>query len=40
MELKVSALTAVEAQLGEDAWLASNTSSLSVTALAGTLQRP
>ena len=40
MELKVAALTAVEAQLGEGAWLASNTSSLSITALSRELQRP
>src|SRR5664279_4721398 len=40
MDLKVAALTAVEAQLGEGAWLASNTSSLSITALSRVLQRP
>jgi len=40
MELKVAALTAVEAQLDDGAWLASNTSSLSVTALAKVLRRP
>jgi 3-hydroxybutyryl-CoA dehydrogenase len=40
LELKAAALAAVEAQLGAAAWLASNTSSLSVTALAGALQRP
>jgi 3-hydroxybutyryl-CoA dehydrogenase len=40
MELKVAALCAVEGHLGAGAWLASNTSSLSVTALAGALQRP
>lgn len=40
IELKVAALTAVEAQLGERAWLASNTSSLSITALAAVLERP
>jgi 3-hydroxybutyryl-CoA dehydrogenase len=40
IELKVAALTAVEAQLGEGAWLASNTSSLSITTLSGALQRP
>jgi 3-hydroxybutyryl-CoA dehydrogenase len=40
IELKVAALAAVEAQLGAGAWLASNTSSLSVTALAGALRRP
>jgi len=40
MALKTAALAAVEEQLGEGAWLASNTSSLSVTELAGALQRP
>jgi 3-hydroxybutyryl-CoA dehydrogenase len=40
LELKVEALTAVEAQLGPGAWLASNTSALSLTALAAALQRP
>jgi 3-hydroxybutyryl-CoA dehydrogenase len=39
-ELKVSALKAVEEQLGQEAFLASNTSSLSVTDLAAQLQRP
>jgi 3-hydroxybutyryl-CoA dehydrogenase len=39
-ELKVSALKAVEEQLGDEAFLASNTSSLSVTDLAAQLQRP
>lgn len=39
-DLKVEALTAVEAELGEDAWLASNTSSLSIDGLAEKLQRP
>ncbi|KRE47652.1 3-hydroxybutyryl-CoA dehydrogenase [Arthrobacter sp. Soil736] len=39
-ELKVSALKAVEEQLGHEAFLASNTSSLSVTDLAAQLQRP
>jgi 3-hydroxybutyryl-CoA dehydrogenase len=39
-ELKVSALKAVEEQLGHEAVLASNTSSLSVTDLAAQLQRP
>lgn len=38
--LKASALTAVEEQLDADAWLASNTSSLSVSELAEKLQRP
>ena len=40
MELKIAALTSVEAQLDDGAWLASNTSSLSVTALARVLRRP
>jgi 3-hydroxybutyryl-CoA dehydrogenase len=39
-ELKVSALKAVEEQLAAGAFLASNTSSLSVTDLAAQLQRP
>jgi 3-hydroxybutyryl-CoA dehydrogenase len=39
-ELKVSALKAVEEQLSAHAFLASNTSSLSVTDLAAQLQRP
>ncbi|MER2136333.1 MAG: 3-hydroxyacyl-CoA dehydrogenase NAD-binding domain-containing protein, partial [Arthrobacter sp.] len=39
-ELKATALTAVEEQLDADAWLASNTSSLSVSELAEKLQRP
>ncbi|WP_457973818.1 3-hydroxyacyl-CoA dehydrogenase family protein [Arthrobacter sp. D1-17] len=39
-ELKVSALKAVEEQLAATAFLASNTSSLSVTDLAAQLQRP
>ncbi|RAM38769.1 3-hydroxyacyl-CoA dehydrogenase family protein [Arthrobacter globiformis] len=39
-ELKVSALKAVEEQLPPEAFLASNTSSLSVTDLAAQLQRP
>jgi 3-hydroxybutyryl-CoA dehydrogenase len=38
--LKAEALTAVEAELGEDAFLATNTSSLSVSELAGHLARP
>jgi len=38
--LKSAALTAVEEQLAADAWLATNTSSLSVAALAERLQRP
>ena len=40
MDLKTAALAAVEGQLDDDAWLASNTSSLSVTELAGALRRP
>ncbi|MBG6185270.1 3-hydroxybutyryl-CoA dehydrogenase [Arthrobacter sp. CAN_A214] len=39
-ELKTRALRAVEDQLKADAWLATNTSSLSVSGLAGNLQRP
>ncbi|WP_431709965.1 3-hydroxyacyl-CoA dehydrogenase family protein [Glutamicibacter uratoxydans] len=39
-ELKVSSLQAVEAVMAEDAVLASNTSSLSVSGLAAELQRP
>jgi 3-hydroxybutyryl-CoA dehydrogenase len=39
-DLKVTALKAVEAHLSAHAYLASNTSSLSVTALAGELARP
>lgn len=38
--LKTEALRSVEAQLAPDAWLASNTSSLSITELAGVLERP
>ena len=38
--LKATALTAVEEQLDAGAWLASNTSSLSVSELAEKLQRP
>lgn len=39
-DLKVDALTAVEEELGEGAWLASNTSSLSIDGLAEKLSRP
>jgi 3-hydroxybutyryl-CoA dehydrogenase len=39
-ELKAAALKAVEEQLAPSAWLATNTSSLSVAKLAETLQRP
>jgi len=39
-DLKVSSLQNVEANLREDAWLASNTSSLSINGLAAELQRP
>lgn len=39
-DLKVSSLQAVEAELADDAVLASNTSSLSMTGLAGHLVRP
>jgi 3-hydroxybutyryl-CoA dehydrogenase len=38
--LKVAMLTKVEAVLADDAWLASNTSSLSIDMLAATLARP
>ena len=38
--LKTEALRSVEAQLAPDAWLASNTSSLSITELGGVLERP
>lgn len=38
--LKTQALRSVEAHLAPDAWLASNTSSLSITDLAGVLERP
>lgn len=40
LELKLDALTRVEAQLAPDAWLASNTSSISITSLASSLTRP
>lgn len=39
-DVKVESLTAVEAELGAEAWLASNTSSLSIDGLAEKLQRP
>jgi 3-hydroxybutyryl-CoA dehydrogenase len=39
-ELKSTALTAVEEQLSPGAWLATNTSSLSVAGLAAVLRRP
>ncbi|TLP79052.1 3-hydroxyacyl-CoA dehydrogenase family protein [Nesterenkonia sphaerica] len=39
-ELKVSSLQQVEAHLAETAWLATNTSSMSVTELGNTLRRP
>ena len=39
-DLKVSSLREVEANLSEGAWLATNTSSLSVDGLAAQLQRP
>jgi 3-hydroxybutyryl-CoA dehydrogenase len=38
--MKTEALRSVEDQLGSDAWLATNTSSLSVTSLAENLARP
>ncbi|MDO5635142.1 MAG: 3-hydroxyacyl-CoA dehydrogenase family protein [Micrococcus sp.] len=40
MGLKIASLTGVEEHLSEDAWLATNTSSLSVDELAGHLRRP
>lgn len=40
MELKLAALAGVEAVISADAWLASNTSSISITALASNLKRP
>lgn len=40
VDLKVETLTAAEKVLGDDAWLATNTSSLSVDDLAGHLTRP
>ena len=40
LEAKVGALAELEAQLGADTMIATNTSSLSVTALAGRLARP
>ncbi|MEX3566904.1 3-hydroxyacyl-CoA dehydrogenase family protein, partial [Micrococcus endophyticus] len=39
MKVKIEALTDVEKHLREDAWLASNTSSLSIDEIAGSLQR-
>ena len=39
-DLKVSSLTSVESHLREDAWLASNTSSLSIDRIAEKLSRP
>jgi 3-hydroxybutyryl-CoA dehydrogenase len=40
LELKVDALRAVEDQLSDGAWLVTNTSSLSVTAISERLKRP
>ncbi|MGJ9373440.1 3-hydroxyacyl-CoA dehydrogenase family protein [Nesterenkonia sp. CF4.4] len=40
MTLKVDSLRRAEAQLAPEAWLATNTSSLSITALAERLERP
>lgn len=40
MDLKVDSLRRAEAQLAPEAWLATNTSSLSITSLAEHLQRP
>jgi 3-hydroxybutyryl-CoA dehydrogenase len=40
LELKLAALAGVEAAVGGGAWIASNTSSISITTLAQTLSRP
>lgn len=40
LELKAATLRRVEAQLADDAWIASNTSSLSIDTLANSLARP
>jgi len=40
LELKLAALAGVEAVIAPDAWLASNTSSISITALASNLAHP
>lgn len=40
LDLKLASLTAVETHLGPDAWLASNTSSLSIDTIAARLARP
>ena len=40
LDLKLAALSRVEAVLSPDSWLASNTSSISITSLAATLARP
>ncbi|EXF25378.1 3-hydroxybutyryl-CoA dehydrogenase [Nesterenkonia sp. AN1] len=40
LDLKVESLRRAEAQLAPEAWLATNTSSLSISTLAGHLQRP
>lgn len=40
LELKLDALARVESAAGPDAWVASNTSSISITTLAGHLARP
>ena len=40
LELKLAALSGVEAVISADAWLASNTSSISITTLASNLSRP
>ena len=40
LDLKVSSLKSVESYLGDNAWLASNTSSLSIDAIASELSRP
>jgi 3-hydroxybutyryl-CoA dehydrogenase len=40
LELKVETLRRIESVIAEDAWLCSNTSSLSIDLLAGSLERP
>lgn len=40
LELKLDALTRIERAVGADAWVASNTSSISISSLAERLQRP
>jgi 3-hydroxybutyryl-CoA dehydrogenase len=40
LDLKIKILRQVDAQVNESAWLASNTSSISITALAAAIKRP